>query len=182
MPRAEKPSSPLQELAARRSWTGPTLPGGVLTTELADFCQSGVSVVVASCDRTALPLVGRALACRIAPDGEMRVVLRESSNLRLLDALRDGARLAVTFTQPTTHRSIQLKAPGARLVAANASDAPAAIVQTAAFRRELMEIGYDDTFAAGYCGFETHDLVTITFRPEQAFVQTPGPSAGSALQ
>jgi hypothetical protein len=181
MPRAEKPSSPLQELADRRSWTGPTLPGGVLTPELAKFCQSGVSIVLASCDRTR-PVVGRAVACRIAPDGEMRVVLRESSNLRLLDALRDGARLAVTFTQPTTHRSIQLKAPGASLVPANASDAPAAIVQTAAFRRELMEIGYSETFAAAYCGFEPHDLVTIAFLPAQAFVQTPGPSAGSALQ
>ena len=182
MPRAEKPSSPLQELTARRSWTGPTLPGGVLTPELAAFCQSGVSVVLASCDRTARPLVGRALACRIAPDGEMRVVLRESSNTGLLAALRGGAPLAATFTQPTTHRSIQLKAPGARQVAANASDAPAAVVQTAAFRRELMEIGYGEDFAAGYCGFETHDLVTITFRPDAAFVQTPGPSAGSALE
>ena len=172
----------MQELADRRSWTGPTLPGGVLTPELAEFCQSGVSIVLASCDRTARPVVGRAVACRIASDGEMRVVLRESSNLRLLDALRDGARLAVTFTQPTTHRSIQLKAPGAGLVAANVSDGPAAIGQTAAFRRELMEIGYSETFAAAYCSFEPHDLVTIAFLPAQAFVQTPGPSAGSVLQ
>jgi hypothetical protein len=45
-----------------------------------------------------------------------------------------------------------------------------------------MDVGYSESFANTYCGFEPHDLVTLTFLPEQAFVQTPGPNAGSALQ
>jgi hypothetical protein len=182
MPRGKKPLSSLQQPGDRRNWEGPTLPGGVLTPALTEFCQSGVSIVLASCDQTPRPVVGRGLACRIEPDGKTRVVLRKSSNTKLLKALADGARLAVTYTQPSTHRSIQLKAPSARIVDANVRDAPAALAQTSDFRRDLMDVGYSESFAAAYCGFEPHDLVTITFLPERAFVQTPGPGAGSALQ
>jgi hypothetical protein len=174
--------SSLQRQGDRQNWGGPTLPGGVLTPALAEFCQSGVSIVLASCDQNARPVVGRGLACRIEPDGKARVVLRKSSNPKLLKALTDGGRCAVTFTQPSTHRSIQLKAPSARIIDANAGDAPAALAQTSGFRRDLMDVGYSESFTKAYCGFEPHDLLTITFAPEQAFVQTPGPNAGSALQ
>lgn len=172
----------LQQQGDRQNWGGPTLPGGVLTPALAEFCQSGVSIVLASCDHNGRPVVGRGLACRIEPDGKARVVLRKSSNPKLLKALADGARFAVTFTQPSTHRSIQLKAPSARIVDTNVGDAPAALAQTSDFRRDLMGVGYSENFGKAYCGFEPHDLMTITFAPEQAFVQTPGPGAGSALR
>ncbi|HRA94437.1 MAG TPA: pyridoxamine 5'-phosphate oxidase family protein [Aestuariivirga sp.] len=181
MPRGKKSLSSLQQQGDRQ-WGGPTLPGGVLTPALAEFCQSGTSIVLASCDHDGRPIVGRGLACRIEPDGKARLVLRKSSNPKLLKALTDGARFAVTFTQPSTHRSIQLKAPAARIVDANVGDAPAAIAQTTAFSRDLMDVGYSESFAKTYCGFEPHDLVTLTFLPEHAFVQTPGPNAGSALQ
>ncbi len=46
--RAEQPSNPSRELAERRGWTGPTLANGALTAEHAEFCQSGISVVMAS--------------------------------------------------------------------------------------------------------------------------------------
>lgn len=173
--------SSLQQHGDRQSWGGPTLPGGVLTPALAEFCQSGVSIVLASCDHNGRPVVGRGLACRIEPDGKARVVLRKSSNPKLLKALADGGRFAVTFTKPSTHRSIQLKAPSARIVDTNVGDEPAALAQTSDFRSDLMDVGYSESFAKTYCGFEPHDLLTVTFAPEQAFVQTPGPNAGSAL-
>lgn len=182
MPPADRPSSPSQELAARRNWSGPTLANGVLTVELTEFCQSGVSVVMASCDRGGRPVVGRGVACRIDESGLVRVLLRQPSNTALLQALRDGAGLAVTYTRPTNHRSIQLKAANARIAAPTASDGTASIAQSAAFRADLIEDGYTESFAEAYCAFEPHELAAIDFVPEQAFVQTPGPSAGSALQ
>lgn len=182
MSRPERQSNPAQELSARRSWTGPVLAGGVLTPALAAFCQSGVGIALASTDRSGRPVVGRGLSCRVAADGQLRIVLRESSNTGLLRAIRDGARIAATFSQPTTHRSIQLKAAGAAIVPVAVADGPAALAQTSAFRAELVAVGYSAAFAAGYTGFEPHDLGTIEFLPEEAFVQTPGPSAGSALR
>ena len=152
-----------------------------MTAELAEFCQSGVSVVIASCGPDHRPVVGRGLACRIDGSGKVRIVLRQTTNLALLQAIETGAGLAATFTRPTTHRSIQLKAAGARLAPPAMSDGPAAAAQTAGFRADLVEAGYGEVFATGYCAYEPHELAALDFVPEHAFVQTPGPSAGSAL-
>lgn len=181
MPRAAKPSSPSQELAARASWSGPTLANGALTADLAEFCQSGVSVVIASVGPGGRPIVGRGLACRIDGSGQVRIVLRQTTNVALLKAVERGAGFAATFTRPTTHRSIQLKAVRAKIAAPTVSDGPAAAAQTAGFRADLAEAGYGEAFAAAYCFYEPHELAALDFVPEHAFVQTPGPSAGSAL-
>lgn len=182
MPRADMPASPAQELEARRTWTGPFLAGGVLTGELATFAQCGVSIVLASCGPGLRPVVGRGLACHIDADGRTRIVLRRSSNPDILHALESGGRLAVTFTQPTTHRSIQIKSSGCRLAAPSAEDVKRAHDQTAAFRADLKATGYIDTFAAGYTRFAQDDLIVLECEPEEAFVQTPGPLAGSPLR
>ena len=178
---ADRPSSPSEELAARRRWTGPTLGCGALTAELADFCASGVSVVIASCDRGGGPVVGRGLAARIDGSGVVRLLLRQPSNTALLQAVEDGAGLAVTFTKPSTHRSIQLKAARARLAVAAAADAPEAAAQTAAFRANLVENGLRRA-CGGILRVRAAWIAAVEFAPEHAFVQTPGPGAGSALR
>jgi hypothetical protein len=53
------------------------------------------------------PIAGLGLACREEPSGALRILLRRRGNERLLHAIEDGAPVAVTFSQPTTHRSIQ---------------------------------------------------------------------------
>jgi len=153
----------------------------VLTVDLAQFCQSGVSIVLASCGRDGEPVVGRGLASQIDEPGTVRIVLRQSSNSGLFRAIRDGGGLAVTFTKPTTHRSIQLKAGAARPCPPAAQDGPAAMAQTAAFSADLVACGYPEDFSRAYCAFAPDDLAAVAFVPDQAFVQTPGPGAGSAL-
>lgn len=181
MLRAEQPSSPSQELADRRGWSGLTLANGVLTAELADFCQSGISIVMASRDTAGRPVIGRGLACRIDTEGHVRVIFREHANAAFRQAIAAGAPIAVTFTRPYSHRSIQFKASRAEIVHLSPPDGPAAFRQTRAFRDELVSVGYGETFASGYTRFEPHELAAAEFLPESAFVQTPGPSAGSAL-
>lgn len=179
---SHQPSTPSRELAARSSWNGPVLGDGVLTAELAAFCQSGVSVVMASCDRSDRPVVGRGVGCLIDASGHVRILSRRTPNGALLQALADGAGLAVTFTLPTTHRSIQLKASGGRLATPTGSDYPVATAQMAALCADLIACGFPEAFAAGYCAFEPLDLAAIDLLPDCAFVQTPGPGAGSKLE
>ncbi len=181
MPRAVHPSSPADELSNRRSWSGATLANGLITKELAEFCQSGVSIVLGSQTRSGGPLVARGLACRIDAEGTMRIILREPSNRGLIAAVIAGAAIAVTFTKPETHRSIQVKAPRAALVPITCEDGPATVTQTAHFSAELIDVGYTKELALHYSAYEPFDLCAIQFMPETAFVQTPGPSAGSAL-
>lgn len=173
-------SSPSAELNRRRSWSGPTLAGGVLTAEIVDFCQSGISIVLASAE-PGRPFVGRGVGCRIDSSGEVRILLREPSNEGLLQAVERGGGVAVTFTQPSNDRSIQIKAVRAHVASLTAADGPTVLKQAAAFRLALMGVGYSEAFAAAYCAYEPHELVALDFMPERAFVQTPGPSAGSAL-
>ena len=181
MPRALHPSSPADELTDRRKWTGATLADGLITEELAEFCQTGVSIVLGSQARSGRPLVARGLACRIDTDGTMRIVLREPSNAGLISAVTAGAAIAATFTKPETHRSIQFKASHASLLPITQEDGPATVTQTARLSAELMDVGYTKELALHYCAYEPFELCAIEFMPETAYVQTPGPSAGSAL-
>lgn len=160
---------------------GSTLANEVLTTEIAEFCQSGLSIVMASHDSTGRPLVARGLACQINSAGRIRLIFREDPNSAFQRAITSGAAIAVTFTKPYTHRSIQLKAAVAEIAPTSPLDGPAAHVQTRAFCQELIDVGHSKVFSTGYTNFESHELVAVEFLPESAYVQTPGPSAGSAL-
>ena len=178
---ADRPSSPSRELADRREWKGPTLANGVLTEELAEFCQCGLSIVLASCDDVGRPVVGRGIACRIGADGRVRVVFREPPNTAFRQAIAAGAPIAATFTLPSSHRSIQLKAPRAELGPSAPPDGPSAMRQGRGFADDLVRSGYPERFALAYLRFEPYELAALEFLPTGAFVQTPGPSAGSAL-
>jgi hypothetical protein len=177
-----QPSKPSDELAARLAATDTKRADGVLTGDVVEFCQSGVSVAIAACDVSNRPVVGRGLACRIDGSGTVRLVVRNASNQIVLHAIARGSGLAVTFTKPSTHRSIQLKAASGRTCAADSSDHRLAAVQSAALKADLVADGFEDALGARYCAYETDDLISIEFVPLHAFVQTPGPGAGNPLK
>jgi len=176
----KRPAKPEEDIAARRAWRGPTLANGVLTPEIVAHCQKGVSVIVAICV-DGRPMAGRGFACRIDEAGTVRLLLRRTGHEALLAALRGGAEIATTFTDPTRHRSIQLKAASVRETAATVADGMALAVQSRAFRDGMMAIKYSETLSNGYCFADPDDIVALDFVPEEAFVQTPGPNAGAVL-
>ena len=59
MPEFGPVTSPADEIDARRKSAGATLANGVLTEDMAAFCESGIGIVVASRDAD-----GLAGACR----------------------------------------------------------------------------------------------------------------------
>jgi hypothetical protein len=152
-----------------------------LTAELTDFCQSGISIVLGSRSADGFPVAGRALACIIGPTGVVRLLLAQAPNRPLLAAIARGGAIAATFTRPQNHRSIQLKSSRARLGECAPHERSVVEAQCAGLVDELMGVGYSEPFAATYCAWKDRDLVAIEFAVEGAFVQTPGPGAGSAL-
>jgi hypothetical protein len=182
MARAAAPSSPDSELSARRAWVGPVLAGGVLTEEIAAFCQSGVGIILAAALPGRMPVSARSLACRIGPDGGVRLVLHATPARPLLALLRAGAAIAATFSRPRDHRSIQLKAASAVQMPAEAPDLAAVGPQAAGFARELLNAGYPAGFVETFCAADLADAAVLGFVPTAAFVQTPGPGAGSPLE
>lgn len=175
------PARPEEDIVARREWRGPTLADGVLTPELAAHCQTGVGVILATCAE-GRPMAGRGFACRIDEAGAVRILVRKTGHEALLAALRRGAAIAVTFTEPTRHRSIQLKGKRASEAAATVADGMALAVQSREFRDRLMAIKYTEALSNGYSFADPEDIVAVDFIPDEAFVQTPGPNAGSALK
>jgi hypothetical protein len=175
--RAERPSSPADDLAARQQWSD----ADGLPTEVVAFCQSGISVIAGVRDPERGPVAAVALACRILPAQTVRILLPRSGNEPMLQALMSGSGLAVTFSRPITHRSIQLKGQTAKVVAADPEDLREVKRQCAILHAELVSVGYPASFCSGYLHHAADDLVAIDFVPQSAFVQTPGPGAGGAL-
>lgn len=174
------PFTPCQDLEARRQWAGPVV-AGVLTTELGEFCQSGVSVVIAASTADGLPIAGRGKACRIMPDGRMRIFLTEAINEPLFAAFDRGSPIAVTFSAPRNHRSIQVKARSVRRVDLDEGDIAEVARQVRAFEDDLVFVNYARRFAEHYTAYHPEAVVAIEFSPKDAFVQTPGPGAGEQL-
>jgi hypothetical protein len=180
MPELGPVSTPADEIAARRK-AGATLANGVLTEDMAAFCQSGVGIAVASRDGEGWPVLSRGRGCRIDADGRVRVILRSGSAAAVVEAIAAGRPVAATFSQPGSHRSIQLKAASGEVRPAEPADGAAADAQSAVFRDLLMAAAYPDVFATTYCSAGGQPLAVIEFTPAAAFVQTPGPGAGSRL-
>ncbi len=154
----------------------------LLDAEHAAFVESGVSILAASRDADDAPSVARSHGCRVSAD-RRRVtifVARGQAGTLLDDVGRCGA-LAVVFSYPPTHRTIQLKSEHAvvRAPAPGETDHVAAYVD--AFTSGVLPFGYEPRQMATLFAFTEGDLVAIDFVPESAFVQTPGPKAGAPM-
>ncbi len=180
MPRSHQPSRPSDDLAAFVSRQG-SHAIGFLSEDIAAFCQSGISIIVAARGSDGDPVASLALGCTIDTAGSVRILLQRSANEALLDALMTGSRIAATFSRPADHRSIQLKGSDVALPGTRAEDEEALAAQCVGMTRDLVEAGYPQAFAVGYCEFAFPDIVVVAFDPKQVFAQTPGPEAGSRL-
>ena len=153
----------------------------MLTPELAAFCQSGLSVIVAVCRPAEAPVAVLGCGCLILPEDRMRLLLPRPGNEALLAMVERGAGIAVTFSQPVTHRSIQVKGSRAVVTMPDEGDRLEAVRQSQGMRWELVEVGYPPAFAEAFCSVDPDTVVAVDFTLEAAFVQTPGPGAGAEL-
>jgi len=154
-----------------------------ISAEDAAFIQQGISITVASRDVRHVPSLSRALACRISPDGkQLEVVVLQSQSESLLLDLRKSAAIAVVFSQPTTHRSLQIKGSDAEVTQADSEHVQLALDYTAAFGGELAQLGFGPEFRARMFAWEAGDLRVVRFTPHDLYLQTPGPNAGARLE
>ncbi len=94
------------------------------------FIESGVSIMVASRDPHNRPFEGRSAGCRVAPDGSaVTVFLSRLKYPLLLDAIRRSGVLAVSFSEPSSNRSLQLKSTTAEMVELRDGDAQSVAFQ-----------------------------------------------------
>lgn len=151
----------------------------------ADFLAimvRGVSAIVSASDPDLVPSVMRAVGSQVSAEGEhVTVYLNQSQSRQLLRNVATTDRLAVVFSEPSTHRTVQLKARGVRVREASEADVPALQAYLASMTVELGKIGIGPTLVAAMLAHRLDDVVALEFSPEEAFDQTPGPRAGQPI-
>lgn len=155
--------------------------GAGLTDEIVAFIESGVSIVmgVAGPDGRARP--GRALAARVRSDGTIRLIYPREGNAAITACAHSGQPIAVTFSAPLSHRTVQIKGFSSRSEQMQPEDESCARQQTDVFAATLAAVGEPPMFIQAFCDFRSSPLCVLSFPAQEAFEQTPGPGAGRAL-
>lgn len=151
--------------------------------ELAAFMQGGISLNFGGCGADLAPSVARAFGCRIDPGRtSVRLLVSQAQAACVLGHVRANGKLAAVFSEPATHRTVQLKAVDAVVEAAGADDVAAVARYRDAFVAHLEPLGFPPAAIRALLACPDSDLCAIRFTPTEAFSQTPGAGAGQALR
>jgi hypothetical protein len=142
----------------------------------------GMSVHVGSRDAQLRPSAMRAMGSSLdAAGGTVTVYLARRQAQQLLADIAETGAIAVMFSSPSTHRTVQLKSGAATSRPAGESDRPVLESYLAAMEQEILRVGYPPAITRALLAFDIADLAAVTFAPEQVFEQTPGPKAGKLM-
>jgi hypothetical protein len=154
----------------------------VLDEKWAAFIQGGVSIVAASRDSQNALAMSRALGCRTSGNRQKITLLFFRPQAEsLMNAISSTGAIAVVFSQPSTHVSIQLKGSDAARSAPRAADVQLFKRYVETLVRDVVPLGYPEETIRAILWADPADLVAVTFVPTAAFLQTPGPRAGECL-
>lgn len=160
----------------------PTPTAALLSPDDVAFIGRGVSTLVASRDARLRPSVMRAMGSTVTADGRcVTVYLSRLQARQLLHDLASCGRIAVTFSEPASHRTLQLKGRALRLRETCAQDQAVIERYRAGMYVAVGAVGLGPGFVDAMLAAELDALVAVEFTPDEAFDQTPGPRAGNAL-
>jgi len=157
-------------------------PNAVLDEATATFIQRNVSIIMATTNAEKRPTVTRVYGCRVAADGgSITLYIASTYNAVLLENIRATRNIAVVFSQPNSHKTIQLKGNDAEIASLETADQPVIENYFKLMIEELTGLGYPDAFARAMVQPPEKLDTAIRFTPLTAFSQTPGPDAGKKL-
>jgi hypothetical protein len=154
----------------------------LLPPDLVAMMARGVSVIVGSRDAGLRPSIMRAVGSRVDAGGqEITVYLARRQSRQLVQDLAATGQIAVVFSEPSTHRSVQLKASRVEMREAGPGDEAVLAAYLRSMEHEVQLVGFGPPVTRAMLAHRLDDVVAVRFTPEQAFEQTPGPRAGAAL-
>jgi hypothetical protein len=152
-----------------------------LSDEIVNFIESGLSIVVGVVGQGGRGQTGRALAVRVGQDATLRLIFAQEGNAAVSAAAQSGGPIAVTFSAPLSHRTLQIKGYSSRPEELQPEDEAIARKQTDAFAAVLGAIGFSTAFVRAFSEYRASALWVLSFPAQEAFEQTPGPGAGRSL-
>jgi hypothetical protein len=154
----------------------------LLDEATAAFVQGAVSVIVAARNAGNEPDLVRAMGARVdSTRSRVTLFLVASQATAVLADVRGNGALAAVFSQPSTHRTVQLKGIDARVDAVGPEERAGFAEYREGMVRELAVVGQPPEYTRALLTFAPADLVAVTFTPTSAYTQTPGPNAGAPL-
>ena len=154
----------------------------LLPPDLLAMMERGVSVIAGSRDADLRPSIMRALGSMVEDGGrKVTVFVSRRQSRQLVQDVAATGYVAVVFSEPSSHRTVQVKARRAVLRNAEAADAPVLARYLASMEHEIQQVGFAPHLTRAMLAHKLEDLVAISFEPEVAFDQTPGPKAGTRL-
>lgn len=141
------------------------------------------SIAVAARDASNAPSLFKVAACRVSGD-RRRIWLYVDRQLAaaVVRDLRAGSPIAAVFSEPATHRTIQIKGERAEVAAVTPADREYAREYFDSIVAHVAALDYPEAAVRCYFQFVPEQLVAISFTPAAAYEQTPGPGAGARLQ
>lgn len=144
------------------------------------FIADHQSIHLAAVDHRGFPTLVRGLGCRLNQN-RVRLLVNVQQSQALLAAVANTGRVAATFSQPDSHKTLQLKGRDGRVMPADSADEQLHQVYIKRFIQRLLHLGIDSTFTQTLCACAPDDLRIVEFTPESAFKQSPGANAGDLL-
>jgi len=153
-----------------------------LPPDLLAMMERGVSVIAGSRDAAMRPSIMRALGSKVEDGGHtVTIFVSRRQSRQLVQDIAATGHVAVVFSEPSSHRTVQVKARRAVLRNAEAADEPVLARYLTSMEHEIQQVGFAPRLTRAMLAHKLEDLVAITFEPEVAFDQTPGPRAGTRL-
>jgi hypothetical protein len=146
--------------------------------ELAAFMESGVSITVGTCDGRGRPSCAWAMGASVdRARGTVTVLVPTATSARIARDVADQSRVAITFSRPLDHKSLQVKG---RAQHRDAIESERAIAERyrAAFTEHLDCAGWPRSAVRRITYWP---CVALEVEVEELFEQTPGPRAGERL-
>ena len=155
------------------------MASSVISTELAAFLESGLSIVVATRDADLQPDGAIAWAARVRKDGKrLTVYLHEQAASEMLRNLEQHPGIALAFDLPTSHRACQVKGNFVGVRPARATERKEVERQVDRFSNDLEHVGIPREMGAGW---QPWPCVAFEIEVTQLFEQTPGRGTGGLL-
>jgi hypothetical protein len=111
----------------------------------------------------------------------LTVFMAEASSPRLLEALRDNGRIALTFEEIGTHETYQVKGRYLSHRPVEPAEIALAGATRERFARSVRSLSNDEQVAALMAAAIPSPGVAVEIGVDEVFVQTPGPGAGARI-
>ena len=147
--------------------------------DLVDFFEGGVYVLMGTCDAALRPEGTRAVGAVVAPDrARLTVFLNEANSDRTVANLAVNPRVAVCFTRPIDHRTVQVKGRAINVRRTLDSEKHRVERYISSFVEALYLVGVTRATAGRLAHWPS---MAVEIAVEDLFHATPGPGAGGRL-